>query len=193
MKEEEIIQHIIESSKSVFKKYGYKKVTMSDISKVAQKGRSTLYHYFKNKQEVFEQVAIQESLRVLEVSLEFIGANQSLSENLTSFHRSKIKEMILVSKEYIHLYEDIRNDQALMLKVDRHLLDLETKHTKKMLEWAIDKEEIAPIDANDMKLLSLTIVTGMSSISREMLFFGNISNLDKRLDWLINLMVKGLR
>ena len=48
---------IIEASKTVFKKYGFKKATMNHIAKASDKGRSTLYYYFQNKNEVFEASA----------------------------------------------------------------------------------------------------------------------------------------
>ena len=43
MKDDLVKEHIINSSVAVFKKLGFDKVTMDDIAKAANKGRSTLY------------------------------------------------------------------------------------------------------------------------------------------------------
>ena len=48
-KEDFVRMQIIEASKTVFKKYGFKKATMNHIAKASDKGRSTLYYYFQNK------------------------------------------------------------------------------------------------------------------------------------------------
>ena len=66
MKDDLVKDHIINSSVAVFKKLGFDKVTMDNIAKAANKGRSTLYYYFKNKHEVFEQVAEMEYLSIIE-------------------------------------------------------------------------------------------------------------------------------
>lgn len=52
-KEDFVKMQIIEASKTVFRDHGYKKATMDHIAKASEKGRSTLYYYFKNKNEVF--------------------------------------------------------------------------------------------------------------------------------------------
>ena len=50
MKEEQII----EVSRKLFEKYGYKKVSMDEIAKEAGVTRKTLYSYFKNKEEILK-------------------------------------------------------------------------------------------------------------------------------------------
>lgn len=50
MKEEQII----EVSRKLFEKYGYKKVSMDEIAKEASVTRKTLYSYFKNKEEILK-------------------------------------------------------------------------------------------------------------------------------------------
>ena len=82
--------NIIEASKAVFRQYGYEKVTMNDIADAAGKGRSTLYYYFNNKYEVFEQVAIEEYSAILKPAEMQIKKSKSLSENLVLYNRCKL-------------------------------------------------------------------------------------------------------
>ena len=49
-------QQIIEAAGVIFERYGFKKTTMDDIAYAAGKGKSSLYYYFKNKEQVFEAV-----------------------------------------------------------------------------------------------------------------------------------------
>ncbi|PKN72465.1 MAG: TetR/AcrR family transcriptional regulator, partial [Deltaproteobacteria bacterium HGW-Deltaproteobacteria-10] len=57
-KDEEVKQAIKAAAKRVFAKWGLNKTTMEDIAGEAGKGKSTLYYYFKSKEEIFETVAI---------------------------------------------------------------------------------------------------------------------------------------
>ncbi len=47
---------IIDAARELFSRYGYKKTTMEDIALVLRKGKSSLYYYFKNKEDIFQAV-----------------------------------------------------------------------------------------------------------------------------------------
>ena len=47
---------ILEVARDLFAKFGYKKTTMEDIAQALGKGKSSLYYYFKNKEEIFQAV-----------------------------------------------------------------------------------------------------------------------------------------
>jgi len=56
MKEQSIKDNLIQVSQSLFQQYGFVKTTMEDIAKTARKSKSTLYQFFKNKEEVLHGV-----------------------------------------------------------------------------------------------------------------------------------------
>lgn len=53
-------QQMIDHARQLFAKHGVQNTTMNDIAEAAQKGRRTLYTYFKSKEEVFQAVVEQE-------------------------------------------------------------------------------------------------------------------------------------
>ena len=161
MKDDLVKEHIINSSVAVFKKLGFDKVTMDDIAKAANKGRSTLYYYFKNKHEVFEQVAEMEYLSIIEPA------------------KAKIKKSNNI-EEIAH---------SLFIKL-RHI---ENSIFQEILTWAIHKKEIAPINQENRQFLAMTMVTVYNSLEKEMLLYGIIENMSVRIDWLVNILIKGLK
>jgi len=60
-KEEIIRNEVIITAQRLFQKYGYSKTTMEDIAKAMDRGKSTIYYYFKSKDEIFEAVIIKEA------------------------------------------------------------------------------------------------------------------------------------
>lgn len=52
---------ILEAARDLFARYGFKKTTMEDIAMALRKGKSSLYYYFKNKEEIFQAVIGLES------------------------------------------------------------------------------------------------------------------------------------
>jgi len=53
---ESVKASILEASRSLFARYGYKKTTMEDIALELHKGKSSLYYYYKNKEDIFQAV-----------------------------------------------------------------------------------------------------------------------------------------
>lgn len=55
---EEKKQEIYKSATQVFFDKGYNNTTLGDIAKASKVGRSTIYQYFRNKEEIFHEVSI---------------------------------------------------------------------------------------------------------------------------------------
>ena len=53
-------EKIISAATRLFSRFGLEKTTMEDIAKAAKKGKSSLYYYFKSKEEVFAEVIKKE-------------------------------------------------------------------------------------------------------------------------------------
>ena len=60
MKEEKK-EKIIEVATKVFSRFGMKKSTMDEIAQKIRMGKSTIYHYFESKEEIFLEVVRKEA------------------------------------------------------------------------------------------------------------------------------------
>jgi len=62
MVDKEIIRlKIISTAGQIFSKYGFKKTTMEEIASALQMGKSSIYYYYKSKEEIFEAVVLHEA------------------------------------------------------------------------------------------------------------------------------------
>ena len=59
-KNEEIRKKILNSARTVFQEKGYTKATISEIARVAAVSPSTIYSYFKGKQELFDTLCLDD-------------------------------------------------------------------------------------------------------------------------------------
>ncbi len=57
---QDVRDSIIGTARELFARYGFKKTTLNDIAKVLGKTKSSIYYYFKNKDEIFQAVAYME-------------------------------------------------------------------------------------------------------------------------------------
>jgi AcrR family transcriptional regulator len=58
---EEFRKKIIISAGQIFSRYGFRKTTMDEIAKALKMGKSSIYYYFKSKEEIFEAVVLHEA------------------------------------------------------------------------------------------------------------------------------------
>jgi AcrR family transcriptional regulator len=62
MVDKEIIRlKIISTAGQIFSKYGFKKTTMEEIASAVKMGKSSIYYYYKSKEEIFEAVVLHEA------------------------------------------------------------------------------------------------------------------------------------
>ncbi|MBW2960543.1 TetR/AcrR family transcriptional regulator [Mesonia aestuariivivens] len=193
-KEDFVRKQIIDASKTVFKKYGFKKATMDHIAKASKKGRSTLYYYFKNKNEVFEAFVKNEyENRIRETSTE-ISHEFTINENLSKYRKIKLEHLIKLSETYQYLLSDLKKNTSFLFQLLYEIRAEEVSIIENCLTWAIEKEEITPVPKTDLNFLALAIVTATDSLEKEIFLYQRYSNdMFDRLDWINQLIIKGLQ
>ena len=138
MKKEEIIK----SAKKLFSTYGYKKVSMNEIAQDANVTKKTIYSYFKDKEDLFNEILRQE------ISKMKIIIEENEKKDLPYFDRIHltIYELLKFKNESQFIYrtlkdsEIINNIQAkeVIKKFDRHIIE----YIKQKLSKAIEQNYI---------------------------------------------------
>lgn len=88
----------------VFARYGYDKTTLEDIGRAAGLNKASLYYYFRNKEEIFVQVVLQETEAFITSLQEETGKIADLKAKLSHY-----------LKERIRRYEEVLNITQLSL------------------------------------------------------------------------------
>ena len=58
---EEYRRKIILTSGQIFSRYGFRKTTMDEIARALKMGKSSVYYYYRSKEEIFEAVVLHEA------------------------------------------------------------------------------------------------------------------------------------
>lgn len=184
---------IMEAAKLVFANYGYTKTSMDDISKATGKSRSSIYHYFSNKKEVFEAVATQDFQKTINEAQALISPTFSLEKNLSRYYLKKLKKIKGNLKKSQKFITEIREQKDLSCRLNRLLIDEEAQIMKNCLTWAIQNGEIAALSEEDLSFLSNLIITALRGFEEEMIVFNTIDDYERRVEWLLSILIKGLK
>lgn len=96
---------IITTARNLFATYGYKKVSMDEIAKTAAVTKKTIYHYFKDKEELF-RLFVMEELDKLKESLEKIDKKDISFLDKVSLYLKKILDFRKKSSLIVMLNKD---------------------------------------------------------------------------------------
>jgi AcrR family transcriptional regulator len=187
-----IKEEIIAAADAVFERYGFVRVSMQDISNECKKGRSTLYHYFKNKTEVLDALCHKIFSQCLEESKNTISKRRSFSANIESFNDIKIKRLREVVLKYKLVIEDMRQDPSLLIMQSRIMSEEEILVVKLMISWALENKEIAELNEEDSQFLAETLQSVFKCFDQEIILFGKFPQFESKITWLAQILHKGL-
>jgi len=187
----DVKNRIIEVAQDIFRRYGFRKSTMDEIAAAAGKGKSTLYHYFKSKEEVFAAVIEKESI------IMFRELNKIITANIDC--KTKIKKYITTRMELINelsnLYSAIKSDylnhfnfiQKYRVKYDEY----EILFIEQILQDGINKKEFN-INEDDTKIYAYGLATALKGLEIPFFLEDRYSKLNNRLDSMLNILIYGL-
>lgn len=120
-------EKLIEVARQLFAHKGIENTTMSDIANASDKGRRTIYTYFKNKREIYNAVIERESEHLVERLRGIACSNASATEKLMQF----IDMRLQIVRETVN-----HHDNPML----RTLFIREVKRMERIRKTAIEKE-----------------------------------------------------
>jgi AcrR family transcriptional regulator len=183
-------EQVVQAARQVFARFGFKKTALDDIAREARKGKSTIYYYFKSKDEIFKAVIDAEA----EIRNKAIEAQICRIED----PRLKLKTYIYVRMQTLKMvanyYEAIKNDLLDNLNFVNSFrndhFEEEINRIQGMLREGID---LKIFTIENPLLTARTIVTILHGFEVP-LILKNLSDeeLQKSVDEMLNILFYGI-
>lgn len=139
-------QEILKAATKSFSLFGYKATTMEQVAKLANVGKGTIYTFFKNKEELFDEIITKLISDMEEAATKAIDEDKSFQENV---HQAlyKMLEFRLEHQLTIKLFQEGRDIgtpvvQEVMQKLEQSIL----LFIQEKIKRAIQKGEIKQCD-----------------------------------------------
>lgn len=184
---------ILEAAKTAFQQHGYLKTSMDDIARQAEKSRTTVYKYYKNKDQVFEDYLLSEINEIVSTADQAIPASASLEAKLISYNFRKIEAIRAKLEPYKRLISgDIESTRHYTFFREQFSL-AEKVVMKRVFQEGIDQKVIAYIPETELDFLISVITLALRGIEQEAFLSEEDVRLNERLEWLVGIMVRGLK
>jgi AcrR family transcriptional regulator len=158
---EEVRMHIVGIARRIFTRYGFRKTTMEEIASASQMGKSSVYYYFKSKEDIFRAVVEFETIMLKERLNRIISKNSSPSERLKAYILFRLHHVKTLENFYAALNEESLSHMGFILEIRRNFEIEEQELVSKILE---DGMEQGVFQLSSSKIGAIAISTMMKGL-----------------------------
>jgi len=135
----EVRIHIVGIARRIFTRYGFRKTTMEEIANASQMGKSSIYYYFKSKEEIFRAVVELEATILKERLSRIISKNNSPTERLKAYILFRLHHVRTLENFYAALNEETLSYMGFILEIRRNFEAEEQELVSKILEDGMEQ------------------------------------------------------
>lgn len=166
MKKEEKKQKVLKAAADCFARYGYDKTTLEDIGKAVGLNKASLYYYYKNKENIFCDVILQEAELFMQELQKKVKAARTYESRILNY----MTERLNYYKNIVNLHnlslDTIRKVEPIFNDVYDMVLQKETAFVAAMLREGQESGEFQKADVQRIAhiLLEIAIAIRYKSI-----------------------------
>ena len=181
---------LIIAAGQIFYQYGFKKTTMDDIAFAAGKGKSSLYYYFKNKEEVFEAVVDYEAEHLKDEIISSTKELKNAVDQLRLYIQIRMKRFVNRGNLYTALTDDFLMTFNFIEKIRNKHQEWELDMLHQIISNGIKSKEFKPIN---IEFISNALLIAMIGFERPLLQkTESEKEFEHKINEVINMMFYGI-
>jgi len=196
---DDIVQEeILRAAIKLYRKFGPNKVTMDDVANATGRSRTSLYYYYKNRDEIFQ--AVLDTI-VNDVATEIrsaVAATTDIDGKLYAFCITKLKTSDDWKSVFNAMWASMDSDEK-----TKHTKAMDTLHKKlihkesillnEILTDALKRKGIRSITAAEQDMLAFLVSSGIRGLRREIYDHHDPHDLQAAVRLLTDMIAKWLK
>ena len=152
---------LIEVARQLFVHKGIENTTMNDIANASDKGRRTIYTYFKNKKEIYNAVVEKESEQLVSKLREIADLNLSPKDKLRRFLEVRFDIIRENDSQNDQLMRFFVRDMKRVEKIRRIASEKEREILKLIIQEGVECGQFNPQQCSNLDVVLLMIMQGV--------------------------------
>lgn len=184
---------LIEVARQLFANKGVENTTMNDIAAASEKGRRTIYTYFKNKREIYNAVVERQSERMVENLRNIASSTLEPVQKLEQYLNQRFQLVVDYAPRHDMVLRHIFDrDLRRMERVHKLVAIKESEMFRKLLDEGIAKGAFDPVQAERLLKVHPILFQGVDfCVMRDSTDTSGISVLDSR-EAVVKFLVAGI-
>jgi AcrR family transcriptional regulator len=185
----EIRNTIINAAREVFSRYGFKKTTMQDIASASGKAKSSLYHYFRSKEDVFASVLEKEVAILKDEVMAAIEKEDSAQDKLISYFISRMRAF----KKLINFYSAFRDEYlenfSFIQRLRKSYDNYEVQMIQSLLKQGVDKGDFI---ISDLPMTASAILTALKGMEFQWAIEEDVDSIEQNIRSVVKVLFYGI-
>ncbi|ATL49365.1 TetR family transcriptional regulator [Chitinophaga caeni] len=188
---------ILLAAQQLFQERGLDEVTMEDVAKAAGKGKSTLYYYFRSKEEIFNAVFEMEMSEIILETIRQVNQQKGFLQKIQTF--ALVKFEMIKKRRSLYTAMESGMDAATLSRYTQMKKDVHKKYLQKekvvmqqLLVEAIQNREIRDLDDAGLEESIYIFLAALRGMNREVFLHGENSDAYRMIPAFCSLYYRGL-
>ncbi len=180
---------VVQAAALVIQQFGFEKTTMADIARALHMGKSSLYHYFASKEDIFVEVFKNEVAELRGEFLKAIDAEPTPELKIRAYIVKRTEMLRMKLKQHMEVVEATPERYDLLLRIHEIFDEDEIRIISSILEQGISEGRFS---IQDVHTTSTAIVIAFRAFEYPFSAAINPSELDRNMDSLLDVMFNGI-
>ena len=151
----------IEVARQLFSRKGVENTTMNDIASASDKGRRTIYTYFKSKREIFNAVIESETDQLLDKLQEIVKRDTTPQEKLTNYVYCRFETMKEIVSRNGSLRAGFFRDVRKVDRARKLITKKETSMLREILKEGVEQGVFKPSNLDHTAVIITQAIHGL--------------------------------
>jgi len=187
--QENIREIIVEGARGLFGKFGFKKTTMDEIAQAAYKSKSSIYHYFKDKEEIFKEVVEKESRVMRECLKKAVNRENTSQKKIQAYVITRLKTFTSLLNYYSAIKDEYLEHYGFIEKMRKNHDKQETAMIKEILQEGIDKGTFI---VENLEATAHAIIIALKGLEFSWVIEKNVYEAEKDANNLLRILFYGI-
>ena len=180
---------ITTAASDIFAKFGFKKTTMDEIAEAAHKAKSSIYYYFKSKEEIFRRIIEKESEILKEEINRAINQEKTPQKRLRAYTITRTRGLNRLANFYSALKDEYFEHYAFIEKIRKEYDKDELRVIKEILKNGVDD---GTFSIKDLDVTAFVLITALKGLEYTWAVEADMSKIEKNIDNLLEVLFNGI-
>lgn len=181
---------ILDASQTLFGRHGLRKVTTDDIAREAHVSKSTIYRFYRNKQEILEDVVRGEMDELLGAIETAVAAESTVEGKLRAHLKTKIEAVHRLINLHGVTCETMAEHWDRADRLRERFLAAETRIVADILSLGAEN---GSLEIADVEGTAHILVAALRSLEYPWVIEGTNLSAAGQIDTMLNILLNGLR
>lgn len=184
---------ILTGARELFIHFGFKKTTMEDIARKIGKSKSSLYYYFKTKEEIFEAMAVEDMEEQHRIAVDLMNKETAVQDRFRAFVVSMLSHLINNTQQYSVFKAEVMENPLLIMNITEKRNAYLESFLKDLVLYGIRRGEVRELSHEEVDVWAKAMNVSMKGIGSR-LFLGNDQDKFKdHLGFIADSLFSGIR